>query len=80
MKSLLLILGGVLTVLFFLNIKPASEVLCRILCGFCVLIAVNSALVFFSSATVGVNLITALLTGIFGAPGVIFILAAALIL
>lgn len=80
MKSLLLILGGVLTVLFFLNIKPASEVFCRILCGFCVLIAVNSALVFFSSATVGVNLITALLTGIFGAPGVIFILAAALIL
>ncbi len=80
MKSLLLILGAVLIILFFLNIKPASEVLCRILCGFCVLIAVNSALVFFSSQALGINLITALLTGILGAPGVIFILAAALIL
>ncbi len=80
MKSLLLILGTVLCLLFFLNIKPASEVLCRILCGFCVLIAVNSVLVFFSSVSLGVNLITALITGIFGAPGIIFILAAALIL
>lgn len=80
MKSLLLILGAALGVLFFLNIKSASEVLLRIICGFCVLLAINSALVLFSSQTLGINLITALITGILGAPGVIFILAAALIL
>ena len=80
MKSLLLILGAVLGALFFLNIKTASEVFSRIVCGFCVLLVMNSALVFFSSQTLGVNLVTALITGILGAPGVIFLLAAALIL
>ena len=80
MKSLLIILGAVLSLLFFLNIKPASEVFSRMICGFCVLIAVNSALMFFSSLTVGVNLITALITGTFGVPGVVFVLAAALVL
>lgn len=80
MKNVLLILGAVLSVLFFLNIKSASEVFCRILCGFLALIALNSVLVFFSSVTLGVNLVTALITGIFGAPGIMLIFAAALIL
>ncbi|MBR1970089.1 MAG: pro-sigmaK processing inhibitor BofA family protein [Clostridia bacterium] len=80
MKSLLIILGVILGALFFLNIKSASEVFSRIICGFCVLLVINSALVLFSAQTLGINLITALITGIFGAPGVIFILAAALIL
>ena len=80
MKSLILILGAVLSLLFFLNVKPASEVFCRIVCGFLVLIALNSVLMLFSSVTLGVNLITALITGILGAPGIIFIFATALIL
>lgn len=80
MDSVLTILGMLLALLFFLNIKPASEVFCRILCGFSVLIALNSAFMMFSPVRVGVNLITALIIGIFGAPGGALVYAVTLFL
>lgn len=79
MESLLLIMGFILALLFFTNIRPASEVLCRILCGFAVLIGLNTASAAFTSVTVGVNILTALIVGIFGAPGAALLFAASLL-
>ena len=80
MDSVLTILGVLLALLFFLNIRPASEVFCRIICGFSVLIALNSVAMLFSPVRVGVNLITALIIGVFGAPGGALIFAVTLFL
>ena len=80
MDSIITILGALLALLFFLNIKPASEVFCRILCGFSVLIALNSVLMIFSPVAVGVNLITAIIIGVFGAPGGFLVYAVTLLL
>lgn len=73
MNTLFIILGVILALLFFLNIKPASEVLCRIVCGFAVLIGYNAVAPALLLVPIGINLISALLIGIFGAPGAIML-------
>ena len=73
MNTLFIILGAILALLFFLNIKPASEVLCRIVCGFAGLIGYNAVAPALFLVPIGINLISALLIGIFGAPGAIML-------
>lgn len=69
MEILLIILGAVLTVLFFLHIKSAADLLCRIVGGFAFLIIYNSAAPFISLPALGINAISAVLCGILGLPG-----------
>ena len=69
MNFLLIILGIILTVLFFLNIKSAATLLCRILGGFLLLLIYNSLSQAVSLPSVGINLITAVLCGFLEIPG-----------
>lgn len=69
MEILLIILGAVLTVLFFLHIKSAADLLCRIVGGFAFLIIYNSAAPFIFLPALGINAISAVLCGILGLPG-----------
>ena len=56
-------LGIVLCVLFFLNIKSAANILCRIVGGFLFLIIYSTFAPMISLAPIGVNLITATICG-----------------
>lgn len=69
MNILLIVLGVVLTVLFFLHIKSAADLLCRIVGGFAFLIIYNSVAPFVSLPVLGINLVSAALCGILGLPG-----------
>lgn len=69
MEILLIMLGAVLTVLFFLHIKSAADLLCRIVGGFAFLIIYNSVAPIVSLPTLGINAISAALCGILGLPG-----------
>ena len=80
MNTLLLIMGFVLTVLFFLNIRKAADVLCRIIGGFAVLFIYNAFAPMLSLKCVGINLLSALCTGVMGIPGSVLLLCAAVFL
>ena len=69
MEILLILLGVLLTVLFFLNIKSAALFLCRIVGGFAFLIIYNSVAQFVLLPALGVNALSAALCGILGLPG-----------
>ena len=63
MNFLLYILGIVLCVLFFLNIKSAADILCRIVGGFLFLIIYNTFAPMIALSPIGANLITATVCG-----------------
>ncbi len=72
MTVIYIILGMVLTVLFFLNIKNAADILCRIVGGMGVLIVYNTVMT--SSTQVGINLVSAIIVGLLGLPGGLLLL------
>lgn len=69
MNVLFIILGIVLTVLFFLNIKSAADILCRIIGGFALLLIYNHIAGVFSLNMAGINLFTSFVAGMLGIPG-----------
>ncbi len=69
MTVLYIILGIILTVLFFLNIKNAADILCRIIGGFAMLVIFNMAAPHLALPLIGINPITVLTTGLLGLPG-----------
>lgn len=73
MNIILTILGVVLLILFFLNIKSAADILCRIVGGFVLLFIFNYIAAFFSIETVGVNFLSSAISGLLGIPGVMFL-------
>ena len=80
MNALFTMLGGLLALIFFLNIKPAAEVLCRITCGFLLLVCYNAVAYPLLLSPIGVNLISSLIVGVFGLPGGLMLYAAAIFL
>ena len=72
MEILYIILGVVLVVLFFLNIRSAADILCRTVSGIGALIIYNT--VFSAFSCVGVNLISGLVVGLLGLPGGLLII------
>ena len=80
MNTIFILLGAVLALVFFLNIKPAAEVLCRIVCGFALLLCYNMVAAPLSWVTIGINLISSLIVGIFGFPGGVMLILASLFL
>ena len=78
MEILYIILGVVLAVLFFLNIRSAADILCRITGGIGVLILYNT--IFPNLPTAGINLISGIVVGILGIPGGIAVLCLRLFL
>lgn len=78
MEILYIILGVVLVVLFFLNIKNAADILCRITGGIGVLILYNT--IFSHLPHAGINLISGTAVGILGLPGGIMVLCLRLFL
>ena len=69
MDILLIAAGVLLAVLFFLNLKTAADVLCRIIYGFGILLIYNSAAPLLGFSAIGINLVTSLIIGILGIPG-----------
>ncbi len=67
MTAIYIILGIILTVLFFLHIKSAADILCRIIGGFAFLYIYNS--VAYGLPLLGINVISAAVCGILGLPG-----------
>lgn len=80
MNILLIILGALLCILFFLNIKNAADVLCRIIGGFALLYLYNMLAPMFGFNAVGINLLSAIIAGGMGIPGGILLLCAAIYL
>ena len=77
MDVLLIFGGALLLILFFMNMRTAADVLCRIMCGFIILLLYNSAAPFAALPIVGVNLVTAVIIGFLGLPGGILLLCTA---
>ncbi len=77
MDVLLIFGGALLLALFFLNMRTAADVLCRIICGFMILLLYSSVAPAAALPIVGVNLITALIIGFLGIPGGILLLCTA---
>ena len=69
MNTFLVFAGAVLFLLFFLNLKYASELLCRIISGFGILFILDRVAAFYDLEIVGINLVTATVAGILGLPG-----------
>ena len=69
LELMLIILGVILTLLFFLHIKSAADILCRIIGGFAVLFVYNALAVKFSLPVVGINFLSAVISGLLGLPG-----------
>ena len=69
MTVVYIILGIILTALFFLNIKNAADILCRIIGGFAILIIYNAVASHFPLPLLGINPVTVLITGLLGIPG-----------
>ncbi len=80
MNTIFILLAGVLILVFFLNIKPAAEVLCRVACGFSLLICYNVVAALLILKPIGINLISSLIIGVFGLPGGILLYLSALFL
>ena len=80
MNTLTIILGVLLVTLFFLNIKNAADILCRIAGGFAFLLLYNMLAPSFSLQSVGINLISSLVAGVMGLPGGILLVCATLLL
>ena len=80
MNTLTIILGVILATLFFINIKNAADVLCRIVGGFAFLLLYNMTAPVFTLQSVGINLISSLVAGILGLPGGLLLVCAALFL
>ena len=78
MNILLIILGALLCILFFLNIKNAADILCRIIGGFALLYLYNMLAPMMGFKGVGINLLSALIAGGMGIPGGILLLCAAI--
>ncbi|MBQ3023496.1 MAG: pro-sigmaK processing inhibitor BofA family protein [Clostridia bacterium] len=75
MDYLFILLGITLCALFFLNMKSAANILCRIVGGFLFLIIYNTIAPMLSFPAVGINLVTASLCGILEIPGAILLIA-----
>lgn len=69
MTVVYIILGIILTALFFLNIKNAADILCRIIGGFAILLIYNTVASHFHIPFLGINPVTVLVTGLLGIPG-----------
>ena len=67
MTVIYIIFGAILTAVFFLNIKTAASVLCRIVGGFAFLYIYNS--VAYALPLLGITVISAAVCGILGLPG-----------
>ena len=80
MEFLLIILGVVLMILFFLNLKSAALALCRIAGGFLFLIIYNYSAQMISFPAVGINLITAVVCGFLEIPGLVLLICCRLFL
>ena len=78
MTVVYIIFGIALTVLLFLNIKNAADIICRIIGGIGVLIIYNT--VFPSLPVAGINLVSGTVVGILGLPGGIMVLCLGLFL
>ena len=78
MEILYIILGVVLTVLFFLNIKNAADILCRTAGGIGMLILYNT--VFPSLPIAGINLVSGSIAGFLGLPGGLLLICLGLFL
>ncbi len=63
LNFLIFFLGIILCTLFFLNMKSAANILCRIVGGFLFLILYNTLAPMLSISTVGVNIVTAAVCG-----------------
>ena len=74
MTVIYIILGIVLTLLLFLNIKNAADFLCRIISGFVALIIYNTVAPTLSIPLLGINIISAAVIGLLGLPGGLLIL------
>ena len=75
MKLLIIALGFILTILFFLNIKSAADILCRIAGGFAILLLYNSLAPSLPFTAVGINAVSAFICGICGIPGGLLLVA-----
>ena len=71
---LLLILGVLLFVLFFANLKSAANLLCRGIGGFAFLILFNTISPLVSLSPVGANIVSALICGVLELPGAILLI------
>lgn len=77
---LILFLGVLLTALFFLHIKSAADILCRIIGGFSVLLIYNALALHFCVPEVGINLFSAITAGLLGIPGGALLICCAIFL
>ena len=80
MNYIYIVLGIILTVLFFLNIRSAADILCRIAGGFAFLFLYNALTPPLSLSPVGINLLSSAVTGILGLPGGILLICCKLFL
>ena len=74
MTVVYIISGILLTVLFFLNIKNAAEFLCRIIGGFFFLYIYNTVAPMLTLPLLGINVISATVSGLLGLPGSLLLL------
>lgn len=74
MNTLIIIAAVFLALLFFLNIKPFSVVLCRIFCGFASLFLLNYTAAFLGFPSVGINIFSAIIAGLLELPGCLLLL------
>ena len=80
MKIIYIILAFLLTALFFMNIKYAADLLCRIAGGAALLIIFNSVCGFFAFHTVGINILSSAVVGMLGLPGGVVLVCLSLFL
>ena len=73
LNYLLFSLGIILSVLFFLNIKSAANILCRIVGGFLFLIIYNTVAPMISLVPIGTNIVTATICGTLGLSGAVLL-------
>jgi len=74
MEFLFVLLGILLGVLFFLNIKSTATILCRIVGGFAFLIIYDTIAQSIGLPILGTNLFSASVCGILGLPGGLLLL------
>ena len=80
LNYLLFFLGIILSVLFFLNIKSAANILCRIVGGFLFLIIYSTVSPMLSLAPIGTNIVTATICGTLDVPGFLLLLSLSILL
>ena len=74
MNTILIIAAVFLAVLFLLNIRPFSVVLCRLFCGFVLLFILNYSAAFLGLPSVGINIFSATIAGLLELPGCLLLL------